>query len=59
MYNPQIQYACDMVKQIHDRHMAEIAWIELTWEKVYNGVLDTGEPKLVQLVPVVLTQAKG
>lgn len=59
MYNPQIKYACDMVRQIHDAHMAEIAFIELIWERVYNGTLDSGEPKLVQLVPTVITQAKG
>lgn len=59
MYNPRIELAIEMVKQVHDRHMAEIAWIELSWEKVYNGTLPNGEPKLIQVVPVILTQAKG
>lgn len=59
MYDPRIQYTVDMVRQIHDRHMDQLAFLELTWERIFNGTLSDGSPKLVQIVPVILSQAKG
>jgi hypothetical protein len=52
MYNPQIQYACDMTKDLFNKHAHELYYIELVWERIVH------DGKLVQVVPVVMAEFK-